>query len=313
MRKLLLVIFLAFIPQLALAENTPAPASAKVIKGDFKTLKHTASNRVDTVIDAQTVLMKDGKIVRLLGLGYPLPAGEDIDMSMVAAKERLETLLPESTEVMLYQKRQVGEAKRGRVNRMGHMLAHLVKKDNAEWINGTLAGEGLAWVATDAANPEMADQLYALENKARKDGNGLWAKGSANGLLSPDTAGQGEGQFRVVEGTVNRAATSKNNLYLNFGADMRKDFTVMISADLRRQLSRKGVDAMALSGKTIRVRGWLRNWNGPFLEMETPERLEIVAASGPSTEPPPEPSTEPVEKESVPAEESVPQTGQVNP
>jgi micrococcal nuclease len=308
MRKLLLVMFLAFIPQLALAENTPAPVAAKVIKGDFKSMKHTSSNRVDAVIDAQTILMKDGKIIRLLGLGYPLPTGEDIDNSTIAAKERLEALLPEATEVMLYQKRQVGEAKRGRVNRMGHLLAHLVKKENEEWINGTIASEGLAWIVTDTANPEMADQLYAFETKARKEAKGLWAKDSAHGLLTADTAAQGEGQFRVVEGTVNRAATSKNNLYLNFGTDMRKDFTVMVSADLRRQLSRKEVDAMSLAGKTIRVRGWLRNWNGPFMELETPERLEIVTTSGPSTEPPPEPSTEPVEKE-----QPKPQTGQLNP
>lgn len=300
--------FLAFIPQLALAENTPAPQAAKVIKGDFKAMKHTASNRVDTVIDAQTILMKDGKIVRLLGLGYPLPTGEDMDNSMIAAKERLEALLPESTEVMLYQKRQVADAKRGRMNRMGHLLAHLVKKDSEEWINGTLAAEGLAWVVTDAANPEMAEQLYVLEDNARKDGKGLWVKDSVNGLLTPDTVNEAEGQFRVIEGTVNRASTSKNNLYLNFGTDWRKDFTLMVSADLRRRLSRKNVDAMSLAGKTIRVRGWIRNWNGPFIELETPERLEIVAASGPSTEAPPEQPTEPVEKE-----QSVPQTGQLNP
>lgn len=305
--------FLAFIPQLALAANTPTPQAAKVIKGDFKSMKHTSSNRVDAVIDAQTVLMKDGKIVRLLGLSYPLPTGEDADMSAIAAKERLEKVLPEGTEVMLYQKRQISDTKRGRMNRMGHLLAHLVKKENEEWVNGTLAGEGLAWVMTDAANPEMADQLYALEDKARKDGKGLWVKDSVNGLLAPDTANVGEGQFRVVEGTVNRAATSKNNLYLNFGADWRKDFTVMISADLRRRLSRKNIDAMALAGKTIRVRGWIRSWNGPFIELETPERLEIVATSGPSTETPPEPSTEPVEKEQSPAGQPIPQTGQVNP
>ena len=300
--------FLAFIPQLALAENTPAPEAAKVIKGDFKTMKHTSSNRVDKVIDAQTILMKDGKIVRLLGLGYPLPTGEDMDMSAIAAKEQLEKLLPEATEVMLYQKRQISDVKRGRVNRMGHLLVHLVKKENEEWVNGTIAGEGLAWVATDAANPEMADQLYALEDTARKDGKGLWIKDSVNGLLTADTAVDGEGQFRVVEGIVNRAATSKNNLYLNFGTDWKKDFTVMVSADLRRQLSRRNIDPMSFAGKTVRVRGWIRSWNGPFMELETPERLEIVTTSGPSTEAPPEPSTEPVENAKPPA-----QTGQINP
>lgn len=260
------------------------------------------------VIDAQSILMKDGKIVRLLALAYPLPTGEDMDTSVIAAKERLEKLLPEGTEVMLYQKRQTSDVKRGRVNRMGHLLAHLVRKDNNEWINGTLVADGLAWVMTDAANPEMADQLYALEDKARKAGKGLWVKDGVHGLLSADTASDGEGQFRVVEGTVNRAATSKNNLYLNFGTDWRKDFTVMISADLRRRLSRQGIDPMALGGKTVRVRGWIRDWNGPFIELETPERLEIVANSGLSPEEPTEQSTEPVEKE-----RPAPRTGQVNP
>lgn len=299
---------LIFIPQLALAENTPPAARPPVITGDFTALKHTASARVDKVIDAQTILMKDGKIIRLLGIGYPLSTGDEPDMSAIAAKERLEKLLPETTEVMLYQKRQLTDIKRGRINRMGHVLAHLVNKETQEWIDGTLVSDGLAFALTDAANPEMAAQLLALEQKARSGAKGLWAKESTQGLLSAETAAQGNGQFRVVEGTVNRAATSKNNLYLNFGNDQRKDFTVMVPVALRKSLARAGTDPMALAGKTVRVRGWLREWNGPFMELETPERLEIVTTPGPSTEASTEPSTDAVEKRP-----SAPQTGQTNP
>ncbi len=275
---LLLTLFLIFLPHTGHAENTPAPVAPPVIKGDFTALKHVSSGRVDKVIDAQTILLKDGKIVRLLSIEYPAAAGDEPGASSIAAKARLDRLLPESAEVMLYQKRnRVADDKTGRVNRMGHILAHLVKKDKEEWINGTLVAEGLAWVATDAANPDMADQLYALEQKARSGGKGLWAKDSGLGLLTPETASEGDGAFRVVEGTVNRAATSKNNLYLNFGDDWKKDFTVMISSEQRRLLSRKGIDPMALSGQKIRVRGWLRQWNGPLMELESPERLEILS------------------------------------
>lgn len=290
-----------------LAANTPAKPEA-VIKGDFKTLKHTSSNRVDKVIDEQTILMKDGKIVRLLGVDYPLGTDEDAPEQPFQAKELLDKLLPEGTEVMLYQKRQISDVKRGRVNRMGQLLAHLVRKDNDGWINGTLVANGLARALTTASNPEMIDQLYALEDKARSSAKGLWAKDSRDGLLTPDTAQDGNGQLRVVEGKVSRAATSKNNLYLNFGNDMKKDFTVMIPAALRKSLARQGTDPMNLSGKTIRVRGWIRSWNGSYMELETPERLEIVTTSGPSTEAPTEPSTEPVEKVTPPR-----QTGQINP
>lgn len=292
---------LFFIPQPGALANTQTGAPPVVIKGDFKSLKHTMSARIDKVIDQQTVLLKDGKIVRLLGLDYPQGTEENPPEEPFLAKQELDRLLPEGTEVMLYQKRQIADVKRGRVNRMGQQLAHLVRKDNEQWINGTLVADGLARALTSASNAEMVEQLYALEDRARKDEKVLWAKTSPNGLLTPDTAAQGNGQLRVVEGTVNRAATSKNNLYLNFGDDWRKDFTVMIPVQLRKTLARSGIDPMSLTGKTIRVRGWIREWNGPFMELETPERLEIVTTSGPSTETPPEPSTAPVENEVMPA------------
>lgn len=257
-------------------ENTPPP----VVQGNFSGMKHTSSARVDKVIDAQTVLMKDGKIVRLSGIDYPVQTGEDAPEPLIEGKRELERLLPPGTEIMIYQTRNI---RAGRVNRMGHMLAHLATKreGGGSWINGTLIARGHAWVQTDRNNPDMADQLYTLEQKARADKLGLWATDSPYGLLTPETAAKGEGAFRVVEGTVNRAAVSKNNLYLNFGPDWRTDFSVMMSPDIRKSLARTGIDPMGLSGRTIRVRGWIRHWNGPFMELETLERLEIPAPSAP--------------------------------
>ena len=244
--------------------------------------------------------MKDGKIIRLLGIDYPMGSEE----SALAGKMRLEKLIPESTEVMLYQTR---SQKTGRTNRMGHTLAHLVNKETGEWINGTMVAEGLAWAYTDKSNPDMAEPLYMLEQKARETKKGLWAKDSPFGLLASDDAMEGDGTFRVVEGAIKSAGSSKNNLYLNFGNDRTKDFTVMISASLRKALAKKGVDPMGLSGKTVRVRGWIRNWNGPFMELDTPERLEILSPL-PSTGLSPQTSTEPpiISPEKAP-------TGQINP
>jgi hypothetical protein len=126
----------------------------------------------------------------------------------------------------------------------------------------------------------MAAQMYQLEDKARAAKLGLWKDGSTDGLLTPDTAATGNGQFRVVEGTVNRSATAQNNLYLNFGTDWKKDFTVQITPTIRKTLAKRGIDPMGLAGTKIRARGWLREWNGPFLELETPERLELLSKTG---------------------------------
>lgn len=273
------------------------------IRGDFTELKQAGSARVDKVIDDQTVLMTDGKIVRLLGIDYPFMAGDAEGGPAILGKAALELFLPKGKEVLLYQNK---SRQNGRLNRMGHSLAHLVIKDRGEWVNGALIARGVAWAATDATNPAMAAQLYALEDAARKAQKGLWSKDSPFGLLTPATAAQGNGTFRVIEGTVNRAATSKNNLYLNFGNDWRKDFTVMVTPAIRKGLAKKGIDAMSLAGRKIRVRGWLREWNGPFMELETPERLEVLISTAPS----PALSTEPVD-EMPPAQPRA--AGQINP
>jgi len=301
MRLFLILLCLAALP--AFAQESPTPA---VVKGDFGDLKHTGSARIDKVIDGQTVMMQDGKIVRLLGLDYPYVNGDAENPYAVAGKDLLQTLINNKTEVMLYQTRNI---KAGRMNRMGHVLAHLVVKGSDLWVNGALVASGDAFAVTDDANPEMATQLYTLENQARAKGLGLWNARSPSGLLTPDTASQGDGQFRVVEGTVDRAALNHNNLYLNFGHDWKKDFTVMLSPEIRRTLSHRGTDPMFLSGKHVRVRGWIREWNGPYMELETPERLEILetlpaAASNAAQQ---EPQTSP----ETPAEDM--QTGQDNP
>lgn len=242
-------------------------------------MKHTASARVDRVIDAQTILMTDGKIIRLSGIDYPYIPGGDTSEFALKGKERLEKLLPQAAEVMIWQSRNL---KTGRTNRMGHALAHIVTKKDGAWINGTLVREGLAFTMTDIATPDMASQLYANEDLARKEQKGLWVKDSPYGVLPAADASKGDGMFRIVEGTVARAASSKNNLFLNFGNDMRKDFTVMISPALRKTLARRGIDLLGLSGKKIRVRGWIRQWNGPFMELDSAERLEVLSSATPT-------------------------------
>lgn len=270
--------------QPARAENTQTSNVPPPVTAEFpKNLKYTVPARVDKIIDGNTVLMKDGKIVRLLAIDYPFVPGERDSTAVIAGKYVLEKLLPENTEVMLYQTR---DQKIPRTNRMGQILAHLVNKKTGQWINGEMIRYGVAWTMTDAANPDMAGDLYKLEETARLAAKGLWAKNSPFGVLSADNAGAGNGTFRIVEGTITRAATSKNNLYLNFGTDWRKDFTVMITPALRRKMSQNGIDPMSLSGQKVRVRGWLREWNGPFMELETLERVEIL-----STPLPTQPST----------------------
>ena len=83
-----------------------------------------------------------------------------------------------------------------------------------------------------------------------------------------------EGTFRIVSGRVSRVSASRGRIYLNFGRNWRQDFTALIPADVMRSWPKPAPDFESLRGKTVRVRGWVRNRNGPLIVIESPSMLD---------------------------------------
>ncbi|HPD82866.1 MAG: thermonuclease family protein [Alphaproteobacteria bacterium] len=242
-----------------------------VPKGQFDDLKFTGSGRVDKIIDGLTILLKDKTILRLASLDIP---DFNIWEHAIYSEEALKLLqktLPEGTEIMIYQTRM---AKKGRLNRMNHELGHIVTKKDDVWIQGLLLSHGLARVYTASNAPEMVDQMFKIEQMARQGEKGMWGAESEFPLLAPDTASQAIGNLAIVEGTIRKTATVRNNIYLNFGDDWKTDFTVMLSPEVRKKLSHRNINALDMTNKSVRVRGFIREYNGPLIELEAPEHLE---------------------------------------
>lgn len=242
----------------AAQDAPPAP------QGDFSALRQTAFGRVEQVIDGTTILLKDKKIIRLPSL-YILP-DDDVALS---AKETLARELPPGTEIVLYQTRR---QEIGRLNRMGQILAHPVRKKDGVWIHGRLLETGMVLMMPSESNPEKTEDMRIAETIAIQKKFGLWARYP---VLTPDNVVQALGDYRVVEGTVQKTAVVKNNLYLNFGHDWKTDFTVMITPEVRKKLARRNIDPLTFANKKIRVRGDIRSYNGPFIELTNLESLEL--------------------------------------
>ncbi len=243
------------------------PKSLNVPTPDYKVLKDTQSGRVDKIIDSLTILLKDDTIIRLASLDIPDFNDQDAPISENALMF-LQKTLPEGTEIKLYQTRM---AKKGRVNRMNHQLGHIVTKRDELWVNGALLTQGLTRVYTAPNAPELINEMYEAENLARQAQLGLWA---SSAVLTPEQTNEAIGKLVIVEGIVEKTASVKNNVYLNFGENWKTDFTIMITPALRKKLARRGVDPLSLSGKNLRVRGYLREYNGPLIELEAAEHLE---------------------------------------
>ncbi len=249
-----------------------SPALAQPFpEGNYSDLRETGKAEVLEVISPLTMKLSNGDIAHLNSLHLVDNTPEHAGPFAVTALNILKDML-EGETVLIYQAKKKDW---GRTNRMGHTLAHLAREKDKAWVQGTLVGLGLAQVQTTKRNPEMAAQLYALEKHARKEKLGIWAKDAK--IISPDEAPEHINSFQIVEGTIESAALKKNRVYLNFGRNWRDDFTVSVAPEDRRAFSAKGLNPFEWSGKKIRVRGWIEDYNGAYIEIDHPEAIELLS------------------------------------
>jgi len=167
------------------------------------------------------------------------------------------------------------------IDRHGRLLAHLYAPDGV-WVQGEMLKSGMARVYTFPDNRIKAAEMLALEGRARKTGLGIWGHPfyAVRDGARPVELHKRIGTFQVIEGRIKAAAKVKSRIYLNFGADWRTDFTVAVRTRAAKLFKGAGVDLEALSGRRVRVRGWLKSRNGPTIEATHPEQIEVLAVSG---------------------------------
>jgi endonuclease YncB( thermonuclease family) len=237
------------------------------------------AGRVAQVIDGDTLVLEPGSAgrreVRLVGIQAPkLPLDRPGFEAWPLAEEARQALAD------LVLGRAVTLDYTGRAtDRHRRLLAH-VNRDDGLWIQGDMLTRGLARVYTFADNRERAAAMLDLEGQARAARRGLWADPSygirqADGLRQADI-----GTFQLVEGQVLKTARVKDRVYLNYGADWRSDFTVSIRARDLDLFDKARLAPLGLKGRTLRVRGWLEERNGPAIEASHPEQIEVLPAEG---------------------------------
>ncbi len=229
------------------------------------------SARIAVIIDGDTVALSDGREVRLVGIQAPkLPLGRRAFRKWPLADRAKAALaaLVEGRTVLLYYGGQ-------RVDRHNRQLAHLVL-DDGRWVQRVLLSEGLARVYSFADNRALVPEMLAAERTARAARAGIWGH-PFYAVRAPGDAAQDIGTFQLVEGRILDAARVRGTTYLNFGADWRSDFTIVVSGRARAVFDAAGVDLLALKGRSVRVRGWLDKRNGPMIAATHPEQIEVLA------------------------------------
>jgi hypothetical protein len=127
-----------------------------------------------------------------------------------------------------------------------------------------LLKSGLARVHTYADNRRAVGDLWQAEREARRAGRGVWTSGSYQvRFATPEALQGGLNSFQLMEGKVEKASQRGKVIFLNFGADEKTDVTAIVPETAFQRWRGGAQDLLALQGRTIRVRGYVRNSNGP--------------------------------------------------
>ena len=245
---------------LLLAAALPASARAAEVSAGV----------VERVLDGDTFSLKDGSEVRLAGLLAPkswqLPAqpGSGAASLPLRATEALGTIVAGQPVTLALGSRAS--------DRNGRLLAQVQRGDGL-WVQGELLTRGLARVCTSLDNSTRADEMLRLEAAARSARRGLWAAPEFR-VLDASEAAQFIGRFQIVEGTVRDMRRGREQIYLHFGPDRRSALTLSMALIERRRFVAGGRDPDGLVGKRLRVRGWLKSFDGPVIEATHPEQVE---------------------------------------
>lgn len=159
-------------------------------------------------------------------------------------------------------------------DRYDRVRAQIFTRDGG-WLQIDLLKQGLARVDIAPDRGECYRELYAAEAEARRAGLGLWAD-PAYATRSPEAVAADAGTFQIVVGRVVSTAGNDGRVYLNFGQDRRRDFTVTISPDDVKTFKNMGVDPLNYEGKLIRVRGIVQSQNGPEIAVGNPKQIELL-------------------------------------
>lgn len=199
--------------------------------------------QVQRVVDGDTVRLKDGRSVRMIGLNAPETGkrGRADEPYAVAARQRLQALVDASDS-------RLGLVP-GRENkdRYGRTLAHLYGADG-ENLEARLLAEGLGFQVGVAPNVDLVACQQAAEDSAREARLGLWRQSPVQSVAQLKQSG-----FALVSGRVSKIERNRGGIWI----ELQGSLVLRIAPDLVPQFDAAWLSG--LQGSPVEARGWVQD------------------------------------------------------
>lgn len=203
---------------------------------------------VERVIDGDTLVLRGGQRLRLIGIDAPEMRHEGGGPEAYAREAREALVDLSSGRVVGVQ---YGQSPH---DRYGRGLAHLFLA-NGDNVQASLLRRGLATSLFLPPNGEYLDCYAAAEREARAARRGIWSQAGFHPIAAKRIGRAAQG-YRVVTGTVTSARCRRTGVWL------RLDGVLGVKIGQEDLGYFKGRDLCRLRGRQVSVRGLVRRYRG---------------------------------------------------
>ena len=222
---------------------------------------------VERVIDGDTLVLRDGQRLRLIGIDAPEMRHDGRGPEPYAREARAALIVLSSGRVVGIQ------YGRSAHDRYGRGLAHLFLA-NGDNVQASLLRRGLATSLFLPPNGEYLDCYVAAETEARAARRGIWSQAGFHPIAAKRIGRAAKG-YRVVTGTVTSARCWRTGVWL------RLDGVLWVKIGQEDLGYFKGWDLCRLHGRQVSVRGLVRRYRGSSrIRLRHPLYLDAGNGSG---------------------------------
>lgn len=229
--------------------------------------------RIAALTDTGEPVLSDGTTLHMTDILYAdrLGALSDADRQALATarRDRIAALMQGRFLVACRH-----EAERDRYGRLSGDAGTVAE---GALLRDALLAAGLAVVMPRAGSRACCADLYRLEDQARRAARGLWTLSRAPYQKVDRRTGAAhipDRRFAIVEGRVRSIGDRDYVIYLNFGFDWSRDFTVSLTKRLFEPAELDRI--LTLIGKRVRVRGMADPWSGGRIAVTSPDQIEVL-------------------------------------
>ena len=221
--------------------------------------------QIDYVHDGDTVKLKDGRKVRLIGINSPEVSHKNQPAQSFAYPAR------NALRAMIKQANQKVGLSYGlqRYDKYKRTLAHLYLADGTN-VQAQLIKQGYATAFTTPPNDRLSDCYKKLEASIISQQKGIWSR-SEYAVKQAQQLNKMDQGFRRIQGVVKSVQSTK------------KAFWIHLPNNLRIRIAQQDLynfnlySLQQLSNKNIRVRGWLHADNKTyFMMLRHPSALSLA-------------------------------------